>query len=156
VSSATNVFEDSVDCTFFFSWGIINCISSIESNSVVLSLSGSMRGKPLFVSISPPFGWEGDVKQSEINCRHFMFYARIQTACELIERIGNQRGELVQNIRRLCEAYIELAYINVAHLKNERGTMILHPFKWKMLFVFSLLRWPAEYTSGPCCLNTGY
>lgn len=47
--------------------------------------------------------------------------ARIQTACELIEKIENQRGELVQNMRRLCEAYIELAYVNVTHLKNERG-----------------------------------
>ncbi|CAH3032263.1 unnamed protein product [Porites lobata] len=47
--------------------------------------------------------------------------ARIKTACELIDRIGKQRGELVHNMRCLCEAYIELAYVNVQHLKNERG-----------------------------------
>ena len=49
--------------------------------------------------------------------------ARIQTACELIERIGNRRGELVKNMRNLCEAYIELAYFNVSQFKNERGTV---------------------------------
>ena len=53
---------------------------------------------------------------------YFRFQARIQTACELIERIGKHRGELVQHMRSLCEAYIELAYVNVTHLKNERGT----------------------------------
>ncbi|XP_074626555.1 serine-protein kinase ATM-like isoform X2 [Acropora palmata] len=47
--------------------------------------------------------------------------ARIQTACELIERIGNRRGELVKNMRNLCVAYIELAYFNVSQFKNERG-----------------------------------
>lgn len=52
----------------------------------------------------------------------FHFQARIQTACTLIERIGRQRGELVKHMQSLCEAYIELAYVNVTHLKSERGT----------------------------------
>jgi len=47
--------------------------------------------------------------------------ARTQTACTVIERIGQKRGELVKHMQLLCEAYIELAYVNVAHLKNERG-----------------------------------
>ena len=55
----------------------------------------------------------------------FFFQARIQTASTLIERIGQKRGELVKHMQLLCEAYIELAYVNVANLKNERGTPLL-------------------------------
>jgi len=55
----------------------------------------------------------------------FHIQARIQTACTLIERIGQKRGELVKHMQLLCEAYIELAYVNVTHLKNERGTLLL-------------------------------
>ena len=62
-----------------------------------------------------------DVSLTPIDITCFYFQARIQTACELIERIGKKRGELVQRMRHLCEAYIELAYVNVSHLKNERG-----------------------------------
>lgn len=47
--------------------------------------------------------------------------ARIQTASTLIERIGQKKRELVKHMQLLCEAYIELAYVNVTHLKNERG-----------------------------------
>lgn len=53
------------------------------------------------------------------------FQARTQTACTLIERIGQKRGELVKHMQLLCEAYIQLAYINVTHLKNERGRPLL-------------------------------
>ena len=55
----------------------------------------------------------------------FYFQARIQTACTLIERIGQKRGELVKHMQLLCEACIELAYVNVTHLKSERGTSLL-------------------------------
>ena len=55
----------------------------------------------------------------------FYFQARIQTACTLIERIGRKRGELVKHMQLLCEAYIELAYVNVTHLKSQRGTPLL-------------------------------
>jgi len=55
----------------------------------------------------------------------FHFQARIQTACTLIERIRQKRGELVKHMQSLCDAYIELAYVNVTHLKNERGTLLL-------------------------------
>jgi len=55
----------------------------------------------------------------------FHFQARIQTASTLIERIGQKKRELVKHMQLLCEAYIELAYVNVTHLKNERGTPLL-------------------------------
>ena len=57
-------------------------------------------------------------------CSMLHFQARIQTACTLIERIGQKRGELVKHMQLLCEAYIELAYVNVTHLKNERGKSV--------------------------------
>lgn len=71
--------------------------------------------------------------------------ARIQTACELIERIGNRRGELVKNMRNLCEAYIELAYFNVSQFKNERGTVkyfILISRRYDTITGLSSLNWP--------------
>ena len=66
--------------------------------------------------------------------------ARTQTACTLIEKIGKHRGELVKNMQLLCEAYIELAYVNVMQLKNERGTIgpagIEQPIALYIMYLF--------------------
>ena len=66
--------------------------------------------------------------------------ARTQTACTLIEKIGKHRGELVKNMQLLCEAYIELAYVNVVQLKNERGTIrpagIEQPIALYIMYLF--------------------
>ena len=74
-------------------------------------------------------------------CIHGFFpQARTQTACTLIEKIGKHRGELVKNMQLLCEAYIELAYVNVTQLKNERGTIrpagIEQPIALYIMYLF--------------------
>lgn len=59
---------------------------------------------------------------SSVIMRSFFPQARLEAATSLIQNITVHRGELVEMTKNVCNAYIELAYLDVNHLKKETGT----------------------------------
>lgn len=54
----------------------------------------------------------------------------------------------MKNMRNLCEAYIELAYVNVSQFKNETGTVkyfILISRRYETITGLSCLNWPVSF-----------
>ena len=47
-------------------------------------------------------------------------------AQQLLDKVQMQKPILVESIRLLSEAYIELAYCSVSHLRKQQHGMILH------------------------------
>lgn len=51
---------------------------------------------------------------------------KMLAAQQLLDKVQMQKPTLVQSIRLLSEAYIELAYYSVSHLRKQQHGMILH------------------------------
>ena len=47
------------------------------------------------------------------------------TALQLLNKVQKEKPRLVESMRLLSEAYIELAYCSVSHLRKQQHGMIL-------------------------------
>ena len=59
--------------------------------------------------------------------------ARILSARKLLQNISKEKREIVSGMERLCDAYIESAYVSVLHLKSKTGEglfIIFYQYKY--------------------------